>query len=416
MRLQNKQSRWSLFCVGLAFTLSACFGSDSDTPPAGSPPVINSFGASDRLLSPGDTSTLTWDVGNATSVQLSESTGQNVGDVTGKSSMELPHTQTTAHTLTATNAYGSVTATVMVNVITVSDALPSDISVGAQSATLEDAAAFAWQEFIALNWPALAGSRDTPDAKGTFGAAGPVVWETFRHKLETFPGTGEAPHGGSNYNDPPQYIYNPGNVGKGYASLAPGAVPACNSPADASTPFINLDEQSEIGLDQMFAGHGPGSQFAGQQILFLAKSNRVEYDYVFANGWYAPGAAPFAATASAVRTTKSSAPPGSSDLVSFRNGTIEMKAAWRKLTTDGDGQRQVLYGPGSLLPVPGSEADLWRRDRQRQLSLLRRRRHRVGPGGPAHHPEDADRALLHLRHLRAGGQHPLRQRQIPSKT
>lgn len=329
MRLQ---SRWSLYCAGLTLSLAAC--GDSNAPSTGSPPVINSFRASDRLLSPGDTSTLTWDVGNATSLQLTASLGQSVGDVTGKSSMELPHSQTTRHTLTATNAFGSTTATVTVNVIAVSDALPSDISVGAQSAALEDAAAFAWQEFIALNWPALAGNRDVPDQDGTFGAAGPVVWETFRHKLETFPGTGEAPHGGSNYNDPPQYIYNPGQVGKGYANVAPGGVPSCSGQASASTPFINLDEQSEIGLDQMFAGHGPGTQFAGQEILFLAKSNRVEYDYVFGRGWYAPGAAPFTQTANYVRTNRSSPPPGSSNLVSFQNGTVEMKAAWRQLTQD----------------------------------------------------------------------------------
>lgn len=318
------------------------------TPSAGTPPVISSFKASDRLLSPGDSSTLTWDVGDATSVKLTADTSPKAGavgarsesgaigkstvDVTGKTSLELPHTQTTAHTLTATNASGSTTATVMVNVISITDALPSDTAVAAPSATLEEAAAFAWQEFIALNWPALAGNRDVPNGAAKFGTGGPVVWETFRHKLETFPGTGEAPHGGSNYNDPPQYIYSPGSVGSGYANLAPGAVPACDGSVGTSTPFINLDEQSEIGLDQMFAGHGPGSQFEGQQILFLAKSNKVEYDYVFGNGWYKSGAAPFDATISYLKANKSSPPPGSSDLVSFRNGTIEMKAAWRQLT------------------------------------------------------------------------------------
>jgi hypothetical protein len=103
-------------------------------------------------------------------------------------------------------------------VITVSHVVPGDIPGGAQSATLEDAAVFAWQEFIALNWPAVAqtgvsGDRETPDTTKTFGEVDPtfstpLVWETFRHKLEVFPGTG-TPHGGANYDALPQYIYNP---------------------------------------------------------------------------------------------------------------------------------------------------------------------------------------------------------------
>jgi hypothetical protein len=38
--------------------------------------------------------------------------------------------------------------------ITISSNLPPDITGGAGNATITDAAVFAWQEFIALNWPA----------------------------------------------------------------------------------------------------------------------------------------------------------------------------------------------------------------------------------------------------------------------
>jgi hypothetical protein len=49
--------------------------------------------------------------------------------------------------------------------IDVNPTLPSDIAGagGAPAATLQQAAAFAWQEFIALNWPAMAGQRDVAD-------------------------------------------------------------------------------------------------------------------------------------------------------------------------------------------------------------------------------------------------------------
>jgi hypothetical protein len=223
--------------------------------------------------------------------------------------------------------------------ITVSHVVPADIPGGAQAATLQDAAAFAWQEFIALNWPAVAqtgaaGDRETPDTTKTFGEVDPtfgtpLVWETFRHKVEIYPGTG-TPHGGANYDALPQYFYNPSNV-----STSDGQVKPCDV-ASPNTPWNNLDEKSEIGLDEMFAGAGPGAQFTGQQILFEAKANRVEYNYVVPNGWIDANHSPLkdalAATIAFLQTNKQSPPPGSTDLVSFLNGTIELKAAWRQLT------------------------------------------------------------------------------------
>jgi hypothetical protein len=164
--------------------------------------------------------------------------------------------------------------------------VPADIPGGAQAATLEEAAAFAWQEFIALNWPAVAqtgaaGDRETPDTQTPFGTVDPtfgtpLVWQTFRHKVEIYPGTG-SPHGGANYDALPQYFYNAATVG------GDGQVPPCDT-ASPTTPWNNLDEKSEIGLDEMFAGAGPGAQFTGQQILYQAKANRVEYNYVVPNG------------------------------------------------------------------------------------------------------------------------------------
>ncbi len=125
----------------------------------------------------------------------------------------------------------------------------------------------------------------------------------------------------------PQYIYNPPYVGTSDGQVQPCDVAAPNA------PWNNLDEASEIGLDQMFAGAGPGAQFTGQQILFQAKANRVEYNYVFQNGWYAgvPSAI-VTATMNYLHTNTQSPPPGSTDKVSFLNGTIELKAAWRQLT------------------------------------------------------------------------------------
>src|SRR5437867_4014366 len=66
---------------------------------------------------------------------------------------------------------------------------------GAPNATPAQAAAFAWQEFIALNWPAMPQSgkqaqRDPPSTPFFFAdpsCTGPTVWEIFRSKVEIFP-------------------------------------------------------------------------------------------------------------------------------------------------------------------------------------------------------------------------------------
>ena len=243
---------------------------------------------------------------------------------------------------------------------------PTDINGGAASASLQDAGVFAWQEFIALNWPAVPqtgqpNTRDQPDPTAVFGSStGPLVWHTFRHKVEIFPGMGQ-PHGyaGSNasnyygYDDLPQYIYqanatpNPGN-GQPWIIPSSGQIPSfaslggsTSTPAASPSPvpWINLDEQSEIGLDTMYAGTLTSANlpFPGQQILFLAKANRADYMYVAANKWW-DGSAPGAATAKYIAgfsnnpSAYAEPTPGSNTYVAFPNNTIEVKSAWRQLT------------------------------------------------------------------------------------
>ena len=228
-----------------------------------------------------------------------------------------------------------------------------DVKNGAASATLQDAAIFAWQEFIALNWPALpqtgaTNTRDQPDYSKPFGTTtGPLVWHTFRHKAEIFPGTGQPPgYAGSTatnyygYDAPPQYIYANGPI-PSFASLSSPTPTPTGSPSPA--PWINLDEQSEIGLDTMFAGTASNLPWPRQQILFLAKANRAEYMYVAANKWW-DGSAPGPATAKYIAGFANNpsgyvepAPgnttgPGPSPYVSFPNNVIEIKSAWRQLT------------------------------------------------------------------------------------
>jgi hypothetical protein len=222
--------------------------------------------------------------------------------------------------------------------INVGPALASDIYGGAPTATLQQAAIFAWQEFIALNWPAMAGQRDVADPNQKFGAgSGPLVWQTFRAKVEIFNLTKDAagnyvPPGYSatapdfGYNAPPAYLYRTKSV------------PACPGQAEPVSPaWINIDETTQIGLDQMFAG-GPtiedSANTSPQLIRFAVKANHVEYEYVAKNQYFISGSDSAKQTAATNNVNAYTASPPvapTPPFISFMPGTVEIKSAWRPL-------------------------------------------------------------------------------------
>lgn len=225
--------------------------------------------------------------------------------------------------------------------VTISPDFPCDISGpgGAQYASLTDAAKFAWQEFIALNWPAKIASgsalkREMPDRTLFFGDrknTGPLVWHTYRGKVEIYPGRGNPPgyidseEADYGYDSLPVYIYGSGEI-----------APASGSPSD-KTPWINLDENSQIFLNQIFAGVASSvADGSKNQILFMAKANRKEYSYIASNGWWEKNKAPFQATMDYIKKYKMDPGPGVSEQVSFPTNTVEIKAAWRKLGENED--------------------------------------------------------------------------------
>jgi hypothetical protein len=223
--------------------------------------------------------------------------------------------------------------------ITVSPSFPSDIPNGAPNATLQQSAAFAWQEFIALSWPALAGQRDVADQSQKFGAGGngsPLVWQTFRGKAEIFnlvdvqgnfvpPGySTTAPNYG--YNSPTAYFY------RGQP------VPACQTAA-ATPAWINLDETTQIALAQMFAG-GPTisntNSTVPQLIRYAVKANGVQYGYVAQNQFFNANTAQIARANNTAAFTATPPRAPTPPFVFFPAGTVEVKSAWRALTSNDD--------------------------------------------------------------------------------
>ncbi|MDR3694464.1 hypothetical protein, partial [Mucilaginibacter sp.] len=239
--------------------------------------------------------------------------------------------------------------------ITISPNVPFDIN---DPSNLAEAADYAWKEFIALTWPAQAQgpvtfARGQALPGGTYGDKGPtgqVVWETFRHRVEAFPGQGN-PNGYDpskpdyGYNTKPDYIYAPGN---GVPNN--GMIPPFFKDSDTSQiVFDNLDEVTQITLNSMYAGisehgkSGPQSSATStkSKILFEAKVNDDYYTYVAKNKYFQSdstsvqniktNSAGYAVTGDAKTYPSPYTNLPSSNASAKQLGSIEIKAAWRRL-------------------------------------------------------------------------------------
>ncbi len=245
--------------------------------------------------------------------------------------------------------------------VTVSSTLPQPQIDGATgSVPLNYAASYAWNAFIALNWPAQPGMRDTPAANQPFGQSGAApVWETMRSKVELYPGNASAdvgPHGAVivnhvatngpdyGYGQPPDYIYSPKDV------MSPdGRVAACPGQPPVGVPsWVSLDETTQIGVNQTYAGVLPAADPSGYNskprlIRYAVKMNQAVYDTIVSGQyWYSGTNSPLTkasanyATALAAGQSNDPAtpyvdfappptdPPGSAG--------IEIKTSWRPLT------------------------------------------------------------------------------------
>lgn len=255
----------------------------------------------------------------------------------------------------------------------VSPKLPVDITGGALTATLSLAASFAWSEFFAVNWPAVSqtgqiGTRGVADTTRPFGDptyTGPLVWETYRSKVEIFPGNGAPP--GYTSNAASAYGFD---AAPAYNYLQ--AVPPCSGQAPAAAPpLVNLDEVTQIGLDTMFAGIVPTTQTPlnsdPQRIRFMVKANRVQYSYVAANSFWNHGGNFYAQVNQFTNALKTNQVAPQNSIIFFPSGTIEVKAGWRMLAPTEDPKRfhtaTVRYyenaGTGGTSPTPCYRDAIW---------------------------------------------------------
>jgi len=152
---------------------------------------------------------------------------------------------------------------------------------------------FSWQEFVALNWPARKGQRGEADPGRRIGEAGARVWETWKETREVYlPGGAPPPE----WNTPPPAIAGGrGNVppeARQSAHLLTSTLQAVQS--DGTLPATLTDRQGHV-------------------VRYEVRMNRVLFDFIRTNGLY------------------DGRKQATTDSVSFPNGSMLIKAAWREL-------------------------------------------------------------------------------------
>jgi hypothetical protein len=219
---------------------------------------------------------------------------------------------------------------------------PADPDTGATPKILSQ---YAWEEFLALNWRSSyneSGKRGAPDTTWSYQTENNAfadldVWETFAHRSELRPYSNKmlpfdaAPH--YSYGEPP--------------------TPGISNTATSFKLFNNLDENNEIGSCNMYAHVNTYQK--QYQVLYEAKVNRDEYDYIQTT--YPTKEQLLKATTQTQQNIKAynayyknakstCGCPVQEGVVclpcgkdSTTTGSIEVKAAWRRLTPLDDPKR-----------------------------------------------------------------------------
>lgn len=157
---------------------------------------------------------------------------------------------------------------------------------------------FSWQEFIALNWPALSGQRGEPDSSKQISAAGPRVWETWKEEYEVYRENGKPPL--------------PWN--------APEEVPRGCDTGGAAKVFFRTQKIDDVVDSTVQAAASNGTLPAaltdqkGHLVRYEIRLNKIMFDYIVKNQLYDA-------------QMQKVAPA-----ISFPDGGMLIKAAWREVT------------------------------------------------------------------------------------
>jgi len=182
---------------------------------------------------------------------------------------------------------------------------------------------FAWQTFIALNWPAKKGHRGQPAAHKQISATGPRVWETWKETREIFRDNGQRP--------------------KPWQHPAPASPKACRSKlllfGDIQPTFTN--------------GALPGT-LTGQNYhltRYDIRYNKIAFDYIVKHKLY------------------SSQQQAKQENIVFPDGAILVKPAWLPLTQQQKKSKQFYAVDACVCDDPSEQAGALKNCRDQTVGL-----------------------------------------------
>ena len=224
--------------------------------------------------------------------------------------------------------------------VALSWAIPPDMSVDPADLD-EDAAArmvdrFAWESFVALNWPADATCRGTPltDKDAVADWTSNRVWETFKTSYELFQATDKD--------------WNPENVS--FDDPAPAG--ACGELEDNAGTLTASPDLQKLVYEEYQAGlpFVPFTDQRGNIVWYEITFNRDVFDYIRDSGLAATGTYDYGGPVTGSKEVDF--PTGSNGASGA--GAIEIKAAWRTMTSEDDLDR---YFTQEVVIYDGSDCE-----------------------------------------------------------
>lgn len=186
---------------------------------------------------------------------------------------------------------------------------------------------FAWQNFIALAWPADPDAHgvpyrpDDPSVFGDYSGGRVPVWMTWKQSFDLFPGAGQTPVEWEAPNGAPDVCRN-------------------LDPAAGDHIFLRVNKFDTVADEVNQAFGGPLPDQTGLFTRYEVRINRAEYDFIRENGYY----------------DKSNWPTGSSIYLPASNeeavGSIEVKAAWRDLAKVPEELHERFFTTRALVVDP----------------------------------------------------------------
>lgn len=206
--------------------------------------------------------------------------------------------------------------------------IPTDPSPILEQVTANE---FAWQSFIAVNWPAATGEgteRGKPDTQRPFGAPGPVVWETYKNVMDVFLEDGAKP-----------LPWNADGVPHAKDAAARVMPRVSKSKPDAHKighllDLVQSQRQTQPGVSEFKSGISEAQPSVASWLVaqnqtltrFEVFINKTVFDYVYENGFYD------------AKNQVNAVQPGGPGVAS-PIGAMEFKAAWIEITKGMDASR-----------------------------------------------------------------------------